>query len=79
MPHFPYNVFKCKGQASDEIAFADMPSAFHLTYSATGEIVSSTAGDKDIQMNIVANTEASHPGSQEIATAQDVKTLTSIF
>ncbi|PNF36337.1 hypothetical protein B7P43_G00517 [Cryptotermes secundus] len=79
MPHFAYNVFKGKGQASDDIAFADLPSAFHLTYSPTGEIASSIAASKDLQMDIVANTEASQAGSREIATAQDIKTLTPIF
>jgi hypothetical protein len=79
MPHFPYNEFKGKGQASDDIAFIDMPSAFHLSYNTTGKVVSSAAGNKDSQMNIVANTEASQAGSQEIATAQDIKTLTPIF
>lgn len=79
LPHFPYNVFKGKGQASDEIAFVDMPSAFHLTYTATGEIASSATDNKDLQTNIVANTEAGKAGSREIATAQDIKTLTPIF
>jgi hypothetical protein len=76
VPHFSYNIFKGKEQVSDEIAFVDVPSAYHLMYSAAGEIVSSTVGDKDIQMNIVTNTEASHTGSQETATAQDIETLT---
>jgi transcription factor SOX1/3/14/21 (SOX group B) len=79
MPQFPYNVFKGKGQASDDMACVDVPSAFHLMYNTTDEIVSSAAGEKDIQMNIVANTEASYTGSQESATAQDIKALTSIF
>jgi hypothetical protein len=79
MPHFPYNVFKGKGQTSDNIALVDVPSAFHLTYSTTGEIVSPAVGNKDLQMNIVANTEASQVGSQETATAQDIKSLTPIF
>jgi hypothetical protein len=79
IPHFPYNVFKGKGQTSDDIAFVDMPSAFHLAYSSTGEVVSSATGSNDLQENIVANTGTSQARSQEIATAQDIKTLTPIF
>jgi hypothetical protein len=68
MPHFPCNICNGKGQASDDVGFVDMPPVFF-----------SAPGDKDIQMNIVANTEASEAGTHEIVSVQDPKTLCSMF
>jgi hypothetical protein len=79
MPHFPCNICKGEGQASDDVGFVDMPPAFLLTCSTAGGIVSPAPGDKDIRMNIVANTEASQAGTHEIVSVQDPKILCSMF
>jgi transcription factor SOX1/3/14/21 (SOX group B) len=70
---------KGKGKATDDVEFVDMPPAFLVTCSSADGLASSAPNDTDVQMNIVANTEASQAGTHEIVSVRDMKTLSSMF